>query len=200
MSLMQKAVRRGREDLALDAAATLLKVAPDKLWRRIGCIACEDIGVASLEAVGLATAALVGKQARAALGGEWAVASCIVSELCRASKCRAADDLLMSAELHPAYAQLRAELPALTTRELIGITTGDGSIHERAIGMWYAIGTDRRPSRLVSRRGEPRAVFDGLCEAGWPHSVVEAARESCRRTAEIRALVAGAPSGRAHQE
>ena len=68
MSVLQKAIRRGRGDLALGAAATLLRDAPDKLWRRVGCIAFEDIGVASLEVVGLATAALAGKQARAALG------------------------------------------------------------------------------------------------------------------------------------
>ena len=49
MSAMQKAIRRGREDLALSAAATLLRDAPDKLWRRIGCIAYEDVGLASLE-------------------------------------------------------------------------------------------------------------------------------------------------------
>src|SRR5271157_2211159 len=102
MSLFQNAVRRGREDLALGAAATLLRDAPERLWRRIGCIAYEDVGVASLNAVGLATVALGGKQVRAALGGEWAVASCIVSELCQAPKCRAADDLLVSSELHPA--------------------------------------------------------------------------------------------------
>ena len=53
MSAMQKAIRRGREDLALCAAATLLRDAPDKLWRRLGCIAYEDVGMASLEAVGL---------------------------------------------------------------------------------------------------------------------------------------------------
>jgi hypothetical protein len=42
MSAMQKAIRRGREDLALSGAATLLRDAPDKLWRRLGCIAYED--------------------------------------------------------------------------------------------------------------------------------------------------------------
>jgi len=55
MSILQKAIRRGREDLALGAAATLLRFAQEELWRRIGCIAYEDVGVASLEAVGLAT-------------------------------------------------------------------------------------------------------------------------------------------------
>jgi replication-associated recombination protein RarA len=46
MSAMQKAIRRGREDLALSAAATLLRDAPDKLWRRVGCVAFEDVGLA----------------------------------------------------------------------------------------------------------------------------------------------------------
>jgi len=54
MSLLQKAIRRGRKDLALRAAATLLITAPDKFWRRLGCIAFEDIGAGDLD-----TAALV---------------------------------------------------------------------------------------------------------------------------------------------
>jgi hypothetical protein len=34
MSVLQKAIRRGRQDLALRAAATLLRDAPEKLWRQ----------------------------------------------------------------------------------------------------------------------------------------------------------------------
>jgi hypothetical protein len=185
MSAMQKAIRRGREDLALCAAATLLRDAPDKLWRRIGCIAYEDVGMASLEAVGLATVALGGKQVHAALGGEWAVASCVVNELSRVPKCRAADDLLMACELHPAYAEARAKLPDLTTRDLIAVATGDACVPAPALALWYALGTDRRRSTLVSRRGETRLVFDQVCEAGWPHSIVEVAREGFRRTGEM---------------
>ena len=181
MSALQKAIRRGREDLARNAVATLLRTAPDKLWRRIGCIAYEDVGVASLEAVGLATAALAGKQARAALGGDWAVASCVVAELSRVPKCRAADDLLMICELHPAHAEARAELPLLTTRELIAIATGRGAVEKPALAVWYALGTDRRPCRP----GQPWLVFDSLCEAGWPHSIVEVAREGFRRTGDL---------------
>ena len=182
MSILQKAIRRGLEDPALKAAMTLLRDAPEKLWRRIGCIAYEDIGVASLDAVGLATVALAGKRHRSALGGEWAIASYLVAEMCRAPKCWAADDLLMACELHPAYAQARSELPYLTTRDLITIATGQASVHERALALWYALGTDRARSTLASRRGEPRAVFDHLGEAGWPHSIVEVAREGFRRT------------------
>ena len=181
MSAMQKAIRRGREDLALSAAATLLRDAPDKLWRRVGCIAYEDIGVASLDTVGIATVSLGGKQARAALGGDWAVASCVVAELSRAPKCRAADDLLMASELHPARAEARAELPYLTTRDLITVATGQGSVPERALALWYALGTDRDRSTLARRRGDPLLVFDQLCETGWPRTIVEVAREGFRR-------------------
>jgi hypothetical protein len=204
MSAMQKAIRRGREDLALSAAATLLRDAPDKLWRRVGCIAYEDVGLASLAAVGLATVALAGKRHRAALGGEWAVASCVVIELSRAPRCRAADDLLMACELHPAYAETRAQLPRLTTRHLIEIAIGQGSVHERALALWYALGTDRDRSTLVSRRGDPLAVFDRLCEAGWPYTIVEVAREGFRRTRTVLcplvALLACEPSQAAQIE
>ena len=72
MSVLQKAIPRGREDLALSAAATLLRDAPEKLWRRIGCIAYEDIGVASLETLGLATVALAGRQLGKRLGRQGA--------------------------------------------------------------------------------------------------------------------------------
>jgi hypothetical protein len=35
---------------------------------------------------------------------------------------------------------------------------------------------------LVRRRGDPRVVFDQLCEAGWPSTIVGVAREGFRRT------------------
>lgn len=51
MALLQKAIRRGRKQCALRAAATLLHQSPERLWRRIGCIAFEDVGVGDIEAV-----------------------------------------------------------------------------------------------------------------------------------------------------
>jgi hypothetical protein len=68
---------------------------------------------------------------------------------------------------------------------LTSIATREGAIHKRALALWYAPGTNRRPSTLVSRRGEPRLVFDSLCEVGWPHSIIEVAREGFRRVGEM---------------
>src|SRR5947209_4309895 len=98
MSLLQKAIRRGRKDLALRAAATLLHETPERLWRRISCIAFEDVGVADL-----VTAALAGKNFRAYFGGEWVTASFLLSRMAEATKCRATDDLLLTAENHPQF-------------------------------------------------------------------------------------------------
>jgi len=188
MSLMQKATRRGQEDLALRAGATLFLNDPEKLWRRIGGIAFEDIGLADIDTVGLVTAALAGKRVRATLGGEWAVASYVTSRMAQANKCREADDLLMNAELNPAFASVRRECARLPTRELLDIATGSSPIIERALALWFAIGTDRRPSKyLPPRRGEPQAAFDYLCEAGFPHTVVEIAREGFKKTGEVLA-------------
>ena len=186
MALLQKAIRRGHEHLALRAAATLLRVSPERLWRRCGCIAFEDVGVADLDTVAVVTSALSGKRYRENLGGEWRVASFIVSRMVHSPKCRGADDLLLTAEYHPAYERARLDFASKTTAELIGIATSSVTLPIRALAMWYGLGTDRRPSsRLRARRGDPTAMFDALCEAGIPHTLVEVARGGFRKVGEV---------------
>lgn len=188
MSAMQKAVRRGRKQLALRTAATLLQKSPDRLWRRIGCIAAEDIGLGDLEAVTLTTAALAGKRFRGSLGGEWKVASFLVCRLTRSTKCRAADDLLLTAESHFAFAQARANLANRSTADLISIATGSAPLPIRALALWYGVGTNRRPSpQLQPRRGDPAAAFHGLRDAGISQAIMEVAREGFRKTGEVLA-------------
>jgi len=186
MSLMQKAIRRGEEQLALRAAATLLHVSPERLWRRCSCIAFEDVGVADLGTVAIVTAALAGKRNRASLGGEWRVASYIVSRMVHAPKCRGADDLLMTAELHPTFTEARREFAAMSTRELLALMIGGEALPVRALACWFAIGTDQRPSYHLSYR-DPHAVFDALNDAGYPDVLVEMARENFSRTREVLA-------------
>jgi len=186
MALLQKAIRRGREDLALRAAATLLADAPDRLWRRCGGIAFEDVGIADPEVLGLVAVALGGKRVRAELGGEWAVASFIVEAMAKANKCRAADDLLMSAELHPAFAAVRRAQAKLSSDELRQIVLHSVNLHERALALWYLVGTDRRPSRhLAMRRGQPVVAWDALREIGTAPTMIEIAREGFRKTGEV---------------
>src|SRR5579872_6419928 len=90
MALLQKAIRRGHRQFALDAAATLLQQSHEGFWQRCAVIAFEDVGVADLDTVGLVIASLAGKTFRSRIGGEWRVASFIVERLVSAPKCRAA--------------------------------------------------------------------------------------------------------------
>jgi hypothetical protein len=185
MALLQKAIRRGNEQLALRAAATLLHISPERLWRRCGCITFEDVGVADLDTVALVTAALVGKRFRASLGGEWRVASYIVSRMVHAPKCRAADDLLLAAENHRDFEDTRLAFAFRSTDDLIHITTGADPLPIRALAAWYAVGTDRRPSpRLSSRQGDPTSLFKALRQVIDP-AVVDIAKEGFRRTGEV---------------
>ncbi len=188
MSLMQKAIRRGREDLALRAAATLLRDSPERLWRRIGITAYEDIGVADFEAVAIVTAALKGKAWRAKIGGEWVVASYLVHRLSSASKCRAADDLLYVSEFHSAFDHARLELTFKPIPVLLDRIVGRGALPERALALWFAVGTDRcRSEGLRKRKGDPNGVLDALCERGFPDTIVEVCREGLRKSGEILA-------------
>ena len=183
MSLLQKAIRRDREDLALSAAATLLLTSPQRFWRRIAVIAFEDIGIANFHLVSLVTVALRGKIWRAKIGGEWAVASYLVRRMARSPKCRAADDLAIAASYHPDFEQKRLQLTFRPLKQLLTIMLGSRNLLERSIALWYTIGTDRCPVETMrERRGDPAAVFASLAEVGIPEKVVVIAREGFRRT------------------
>lgn len=204
MSVLQKAIRRGREDLALRAAATLLQEAPERLWRRCAVIGFEDVGMASIETVGLVTAAMGGKRVRASLGGEWRTAAAIVVLMARAPKCRAADDLYMVTQAHPSLQDARERFEPMHARDLLEIATGPASLLERALALSIVVGSPYHARDGQGRRGAPQAAFDHLCEAGLPHTVVELARAGYRRTGEtlcpLLALLAGEPRGEASFE
>ncbi|WP_368506932.1 hypothetical protein [Bradyrhizobium lupini] len=185
MSAIQKAIRRGRTDLALQAATTLLQQSPERLWRRLACIAFEDVGLGHLDLVKLVTAAMAGKRVRAPLGGEWAVASYLTTKMAEATKCRGADDLLLVAENHPLYESHRMELGFSTTQQLIEVLTTSERWAVRALAAWFLLGTDRRPSpRLTRRRGDIVSLFAALGEI-LPADLVEIAHEGYRRSGEV---------------
>lgn len=185
MSLLQKSIRRGEVGFALQATATLLLSDPERLWRRLICAAYEDVGMGDLKIVSLVNGAMAGKLFRRSLGGDWAVASFLVEQLAEACKCRAADDLLMALQVHPAYANARSELFFQPTSKLMRYATDRADLIPGAIALCYALGTDRwRPEGLQARQGEPSYVFHQMFDAGYPHCVLELARTGFNRVRE----------------
>lgn len=184
-SVMQKAIRRGEAAWALSSAATLLIENPDKLWRRLACIAAEDVGLADICAVGGMVGMMSGKRNRASLGGEWPVASWLVQRLAQTRKSRATDDLLMTAQLLPDLEGERNMLAEQSNQHLRLILLGTDSLHVRALALLYLAGTAGKPvAYLTPRRGEPALAFDVLDELGTPFTVLELAREGYRVSRE----------------
>ena len=90
LSTLQKAIRRGHEELALRAAMNLMIGGPHAIWRRLGMIGFEDVGVANIDLAGWVTVVIGKPEVRKRPGGEWKVADFLIRTLCRSAKCRAA--------------------------------------------------------------------------------------------------------------
>jgi len=185
MSMLQKAIRRGETGHALRAAATLLRDAPDRLWRRLTVAVFEDVGLGSLDLICPVLIATSAKGIRKQFGGDWVVASALVERMAQARKCRAADDAFMIAINHPRYEGDRLSLTYRTMPDLMNIVTGSGDIITRSIALIYAIGTDRCPiPTMRTRKGDYRYAFRRLLDEGFPHCVLELAERGTTRFKE----------------
>lgn len=93
-SMWQKAIRRGDESLASEAALALWGIDREYVWRRIRCIAVEDVSVGNLRLV----AQVMAVSSKAALLrriGESRVLLHLTRMLARSPKCRTGCDLLV---------------------------------------------------------------------------------------------------------
>lgn len=199
MSALQKGIRRGNVDLATRAAATLLKVDPDKLWRRLIGIAFEDVGLASVETVRLVVAATAGKTFREPFGGEWAVASLLVERLCATRKCRASDDLLLSVSHHHELEALRGALVLEDLQRHLTRVRERGALLGLAVAALHASGT-RWTGHVAGKTGDATATFDAMRSAEIGHDIVTLSEQGFRRTREalpvlLPLLTLALPSG-----
>jgi hypothetical protein len=65
------------------------------------------------------------------------LSSFLVTRMAHATKCRAADDLLMTAELHPAFTGARRDLVAMSSTELLAVmrkSKGGADRHTETLG------------------------------------------------------------------
>lgn len=179
MSLLQKAIRRSDTASALDAASTLLATSPDRLWRRAGIIAFEDVGLADLTTVGIVTVALTGKRLRQSLGGEWAVAATIIARMSANRKNRAADDLLCVLDSWPNLTEQKARLADIpqSRLQLIARTTEQLPLRALALRLIFA---DRHLN--LRRHGDAETGFRVLDELGVAPTTLAIAKEGYRRT------------------
>lgn len=182
-SAVQKAMRRGHSELALSAAATLLKVDPTRLWRRLAGIVVEDIGLADLECVKLVMAATAGKTFRREFGGEHRVASLVVARMCEAKKCRAADDLFIVASHHHELEALRADMARVDLSEHLSRVRERGALLGASLAALHASGT-RWNGQVAGRKADPTTLFAAMRSAGVEPEIVNLSEQGWRRTRE----------------
>ena len=183
MSAMQKGIRRGDVDLALRAAATLLKSDPAKLWRRLTGVAVEDVGFGSVDTIRLVMAATAGKSFRQQFGGEWAVASLLVEQMAISPKCRAADDLFLAVSHHHELEVVRADLATHDLQQHLSHVREGGALLGCAIAALHASGA-RWDGQVVGNAASTTAMFDAMRVAGIDHDIVALAEQGFRRTRE----------------
>jgi len=186
MSVMQKAIRRGCEQFALQAASTLIELYPERFWRRLPIIAFEDIGIADIEAVSLVTAALKGKRWRKTISDEKTIGLFLVQQLSAANKCRSAADLAFICDWHPALETARQDLSSEPMSKRLQRLEGDAPLPERGLALWYAIGTERCSSPVLPRiLGDREATYNRLVQLGYSEALIEIAFEGLRKCSEI---------------
>ena len=189
MSMLQKAIRRGELRFALAAASTLLEVEPQRLWRRLGTIAFEDIGIADVDTIALVMEGLSSKKFRGELGGEWAVASCLVAHAVDAKKCRAVDDLLMIADRHPQYAKLRLDLASGDADDSLSLLKDGVGIVEKAVGVWSLAAFLRYGKSPRRQSADPFKVFDAYSAMGVPGQILRLCEQGYRKTHQLLPLL-----------
>jgi hypothetical protein len=149
-------------------------------------ISLEDIGIGDLDTVQDLLLASTRKGWRQEHGGDWAVASRLVSRLCAAPKSRDACELLVAADLHPRWASQRTAFLDLTQHELCGIVADPARyLIERTLAAWLIAGTKRFPAySLPEVDGAFPALLDVYRHIGVPDHVLEVARLGSTRTVE----------------
>lgn len=188
MSAMQKGIRRGEVDLATRAAVTLLRSDPARLWRRLAGTAVEDIGLADLQCVRLVMAATASKGFRNQFGGDHRVAGLVVARMCKAKKCRAADDLFIAVSHHHELEAVRADLAGHDLPQHLSHIRERGALLGASLNVLHASGV-RWAGQVAGKTAKAAATFGAIRDAGAGAELVALAEQGFRRTREALPLL-----------
>lgn len=137
-SLLQKSIRRGRQNFALQAAQRLLDVQPARFWRRLCITLFEDVGLLDRQ---LALDVLACAPRRGASKVSWSVAAYLVQRLCEATKTQVANNLLHLGLYDLDEAGPLDEFDLLSSDEAATWVTSEGaSLVQRAKAVWQLSG------------------------------------------------------------
>jgi hypothetical protein len=157
-SLLQKAIRRGLPEIALQAASTLLVLDARVLWRRLLVTTLEDLGIGQADLLTRLLAAKRESKWRSSVGGDWAVVAELVAQACEGPRCQSANDLSNIVLNAPELASFKASLFEAGSEDLADILCAPtSSLTHRAAVTMHAM----EPLR-ADIRPDPGFVFAAL--------------------------------------
>lgn len=176
-SAIQKAIRRGEVEVALQALAALLIQHPAGLWRDLVIIALEDVGVAGMNTIARVVAAARDRKWRRDQGGEWVVASALVKRMAAETHCQATCDLSLKLANDSAMEPARHEALEAEPSELAAIVAYNNiGLDQRAVAVLALAGGLAEEQRFL----QPAAVFEALTSTGRSTHVVATAQAAWR--------------------
>ncbi len=185
-SAVQKAIRRGDVEIALQALAALLIQHPAGVWRDLTIVALEDVGVAGMDTVARVVAAARDRKWRRDHGGEWVIASALVKRMATETHCQAACDLSLKLANDPAMEAARHEGLEAEPSDLASIVADPTvALDQRAVAALALAGGLAEEQRFL----QPAAVFEALASTGRSTHVVATAQAAWRICRDEMALL-----------
>ncbi|NBX02902.1 MAG: hypothetical protein EBR02_02310 [Alphaproteobacteria bacterium] len=174
-SFLQKSIRRGETERAVQAASSLWYTDKKKLWGRLHIIALEDIGVASTDTVVQVLTITASSVWRRKMG-DLRVALFVTRLLSEAVKSRLADAVFIQAERATKYSGLREHLSKADDNTLADyVTDVSKTLVERSIAVWLLASTNKYPSDCMPQRtGSLDTAISVLRTLDTPKELLEA--------------------------
>lgn len=171
-SLLQKAIRRGQQDYAVNAANRLFARNERALWQRLAIIALEDVGVANVKLVAQVLLASSDRKLRQRFGGSKHVALCLVAAMCQSMKDRSTDDLIDALGSPDRMTCAKARVAELDEAELFDLLAAeDTNLHTRSLAALYQAHGCFEMSVHSSRRKSWQRLLQDLPEEIVPADV-----------------------------
>lgn len=151
ISALQKAIRRGQVERAVQYAKQGCQVDADQVFRRLAVCALEDVGIGNLLAVAESLAVL-GDRKRRREASELYLAAYLAQRLAESPKSRLACDLLSLVEYNPNLEPLIADWANAPDHNLAKRAGDEAkSIEQKMLATWLLAGTHRFQSSVLPK-------------------------------------------------
>jgi len=190
-SCLQKSVRRGEPERAIQAATSLWEQDRRNFWHRVITICVEDCGVASPDVI-VKTLTAFNASAWRKRNNDLKIGLYLIRLMCEATKLRLADEIFLIAAHASEYQQHREALAKQSNQALADmVLDSKAPLLQRAIALWFLAGSKRYVAdNMPVREGSLDMAAEVLRALKAPCDLMETCIATLRKTPYPLALFA----------